>query len=126
LFSLLLLRQICNFLYRDRASTRNKTLCTLTCYLLPINLVPRHSYNSQNLYPDGKNRAPACASLQRGRLPLLAPHDAHFQLGQGPRRDSLSAKVPSRVLGTARMLRRVTLTKFYRRAVIRHWNPCSD
>jgi len=45
------------------------------------------------LYLDGKKCAPACASLQRGRLPLLAPHDARFQLGQGQRRDSFLAKV---------------------------------
>jgi hypothetical protein len=57
LLLLLLPRQICNSLYRDRASTRNKTLYTLTCYLLPISIVPRHSYSSQNLYPDGKNHA---------------------------------------------------------------------
>jgi hypothetical protein len=44
-------RQICNSLYRDRASARNKSLCTLTCNLLPINLVPRHSYNSTNFVP---------------------------------------------------------------------------
>ena len=29
--------------YRDRASGLYKTLCTLTCNLLAINLVPRHS-----------------------------------------------------------------------------------
>ena len=49
--------QICNCVYRDRTSARHKDLCTLTCYLLPINFVPRHSYISQNLYPDGKNHA---------------------------------------------------------------------
>ena len=29
----------------------------MTCYLLPINIVPRHSYRPQNLYPDCKNHA---------------------------------------------------------------------
>src|SRR4030042_6215691 len=86
---LLHLRQICNSLYRDRASARNKTLYTLTCYLLSINLVQRHSYSLQSLYPDGKNHA----------VPSL-------------HRDSFLAKVPSRVLGTARCLRRVTLTNY--------------
>jgi len=64
-------RQICNNLYRDRASTRNKTLYTLTCYLLPISIVPRHSYNLQNLYPVGKNHA--IASLHRDSFPAKVP-----------------------------------------------------
>jgi hypothetical protein len=72
-------------------SALNKTLCTLTCYLLPINLVPRHSYRPQSLYQDGKNRA------------VLSSH-----------RDSLLAYRDRFVA----VLRRVTLTKLYRRAVI--------
>jgi hypothetical protein len=82
-FLLLLLhpRQICNGLYRDRASVLNKTLYTLTFNLLPIKLVPRHSYNSDNLYLDSKK----CA------IPSL-------------HRDYFLAKVP----GLCRCLRRVT------------------
>jgi hypothetical protein len=38
-------------MYRDRATTSNKTQYLLTCYLLAIELVPRHSYNSTNLVP---------------------------------------------------------------------------
>ena len=57
----LLPRQICNALYRDRAAARNKTLYTLTYYLLPINFVPRHSYNSDKLYPNGKKCAMVCS-----------------------------------------------------------------
>jgi hypothetical protein len=53
----LLLRQICNNLYRDLASRRYKTMYTLTNYLLLINLVPRHSYRPQSMYLDGKNHA---------------------------------------------------------------------
>jgi hypothetical protein len=85
LLLLLLPRQICNSLYRDCASTRNKTLYTLTCYLLPISIVPRHSYSSQNLYQDGKNHA----------VPSL-------------HRDSFLAKEP----GPCPVLRQVTPTNF--------------
>jgi hypothetical protein len=38
-------------LYRDRSIASYKTLYTLTCDLLATNLVPRHSYNPQNLVP---------------------------------------------------------------------------
>jgi hypothetical protein len=55
LLLLLLPRQICNSLYRDRSSARNKTLYTLTCNLLPTSLVLRHSYSLQNLFLDSKN-----------------------------------------------------------------------
>jgi hypothetical protein len=44
-------RQICNSLYRDRASASYKTLYTLTCYLLASSFVPRHSYNSSGFIP---------------------------------------------------------------------------
>jgi hypothetical protein len=47
-----------------RAPAFYKTLCTLTCYLLAIKLVPRHSYTSASLYPDGKK----CAMLRSFRL----------------------------------------------------------
>jgi hypothetical protein len=43
-------RQISNGLYRDSASVLNKTLCTVTCNLLPIKFVP-----------------PSLAALARGR-----------------------------------------------------------
>jgi hypothetical protein len=44
-------RQICNSLYHDRASTYLKALYTLTCSLLAINFVLRHSYSSTNFVP---------------------------------------------------------------------------
>jgi hypothetical protein len=47
----LLSRQICNSLYRDHSSAFNKTLCTLTCDLLAIKFVPRHSYSSTSFLP---------------------------------------------------------------------------
>src|SRR4030042_2370712 len=96
---LLHLRQICNGLYRDRASARNKTLYTLTCYQLPINLVPRHSYSSQNLYPDGKK----CA------IPSL-------------HRDSFLAKVP----GSNPVLASGNTTSLYCRAVSTNISVCDD
>ena len=71
-FLLLLLypRQIRNNIFRDRASARNKTSNTLTCNLLPISPVPLHSYNSQNLYPDGKKCAIAFLHSDSLSVPL--------------------------------------------------------
>jgi hypothetical protein len=58
-------------LYRDTAPVPSPNFVTGDRFAAPINLVPRHSYNSQNLYLDGKK----CA------IPSL-------------HRDSFSAKVP--------------------------------
>jgi hypothetical protein len=97
-FLLLLLhpRQIRNGRYtRTRASARNKNSCIMTDFWLrdnlyrdtapvpatnfvpgdkfaaPINIVPRHSYSSQNLYPDGKKCA--IPSLHRDNFSAKEP-----------------------------------------------------
>jgi hypothetical protein len=49
---------ICNGLYRYSASACNKTQYTLTCSLLPISSVPRHSYNSTYFVPGLAKSAP--------------------------------------------------------------------
>lgn len=51
LLVLLLPWDICNNLYRDRASDCNKTSYNLTHALLPFNIVPRHAYYSKNSLP---------------------------------------------------------------------------
>jgi hypothetical protein len=100
LLLLLLSRQICNVCCtRTCASARNNALCTVITYWLrstlyrdtapvpainfvtrdnfavSINLVPRHSHNSQNLYPDSKKCA--IPSLHRdsflAKVPGLCP-----------------------------------------------------
>ena len=82
-------RQICNNLYRDRASDLNKTLCTLTCNLLTIKLVPRHSYNSISIVP-----GPPSPRLRRAKTAKNAPPSRSASSGHGmlrsirPQRDS--------------------------------------
>ena len=77
-------------LYRDTAPVPATSFATGDKFAAPISLVPRHSYNSQNLYPDGKK----CA------IPSL-------------HRDNFSAKVP----GPCPVLASGNTTSLYCRAV---------
>jgi hypothetical protein len=71
-------------LYRDTAPVPAQNFVTGEKFAAPIKPVPRYSYNSQNLYLDGKK----CA------IPSL-------------HRDNFLAKVPAPSTRGARMLRRV-------------------
>jgi hypothetical protein len=73
-------------LSRHCASANLQTLCTETIYRPLIKIVPRHAYNSQNLYPDGKKCA--IPSLHRdsfsakvpGHKPALASGNSHRRI----------------------------------------------
>jgi hypothetical protein len=69
-------------LYRDTAPVPTIKILYHDSFPAPIKLVPRHSYSSKNLHPDGKK----CA------IPSLHPRRSLFS--RGARRDSFLAKVP--------------------------------
>jgi hypothetical protein len=89
--------------YRETAQVLATSFVTGDKFAAPISLVPRHSYNSQNLYLDGKK----CA------IPSPPERLKSFSRA-GLHRDSFPAKVP----GTCPVLASGNTTSLYCRAVL--------
>ena len=123
---LLHLRQVCNCSYtRTRASARNKNSVYLDSYLASINFVPPISLRSYGAQRDTCIVHKVCTRTAKTAryspcLPAAVrqactPAAHYARAGRGV--TAFWLKYQDR----ARMLRRVTLTKLYRRAVSVHF-----